>query len=173
MIVESKAKARPRQRWLILFSLDLMRPSTFCVFVTCLILSVAAHGADVTPTDTSTPLFRIFAPIPMKPADSAVPVELTFDAKHPLLVIRSVSDLRLARDQRGVLITLTSADTKKFAEITRKYDQGLLLLEANGRVLSAMHVTAPIVNGTIGFRHPEEAAVAEYLQRRFRVGEFK
>ena len=107
-----------------------MRPSTFCVFVTCLILSAAAHGADVTPADTSTPLFRIFAPIPMKPADSAVPVQFTFDAKHPLLVIRSVSDLRLARDQRGVLITLTSADTKKFAEITRKYDQGLLLLEA-------------------------------------------
>jgi len=150
-----------------------MRPSTFCVFVTCLILSAAAHGADVTPADTSTPLFRIFAPIPMKPADSAVPVQFTFDAKHPLLVIRSVSDLRLARDQRGVLITLTSADTKKFAEITRKYDQGLLLLEANGRVLSAMHVTAPVVNGIIGFKHPEEAAVAEYLRRRFRVGEFK
>ena len=150
-----------------------MRPSTFCVFVTCLILSAAAHGADVTPADTSTPLFRIFAPIPMKPADSAVPVQLTFDAKHPLLVIRSVSDLRLARDQRGVLITLTSADTKKFAEITRKYDQGLLLLEANGRVLSALHVTAPVVNGIIGFKHPEEAAVAEYLRRRFRVGEFK
>ena len=150
-----------------------MRPSTSCVFVTCLILSAAAHGADVTPADTSTPLFRIFAPIPMKPADSAVPAQLTFDAKHPLLVIRSVSDLRLARDQRGVLITLTSADTKKFAEITRKYDQGLLLLEANGRVLSAMHVTAPVVNGIIGFKHPEEAAVAEYLRRRFRVGEFK
>jgi hypothetical protein len=150
-----------------------MQPSTFRVFVTCLILSAAAHGADVTPADTSTPLFRIFAPIPMKPADSAVPVQLTFDAKHPLLVIRSVSDLRLARDQRGVLITLTSADTKKFAEITRKYDQGLLLLEANGRVLAAMQVTAPIVNGIIGFKHPEEAAVAEYLRRRFRVGEFK
>jgi len=150
-----------------------MQPSTFCVFVTCLILSAAAHGADVTPADTSTPLFRIFASIPMKPADSAVPVQLTFDAKHPLLVVRSVSDLRLARDQKGMIITLTSADTKKFAEITRKYDQGLLLLEANGRVLEAMQITAPIVNGIIGFKHPEEAAVAEYLRRRFRVGEFK
>ena len=109
----------------------------------------------------------------MKPADSAVRIQLTFDAKHPLLVVRSVSDLRLARDQKGVLMTLTSADAKKFAEITRKYDQGLLLLEANGRVLSAMHVTAPIVNGIIGFKHPEDAAVAEYFRRRFRVGEFK
>jgi len=150
-----------------------MQPSTFCVFVTCLILSAASHGADVVPADTTAPLFRIFAPTPMKPADSAVPVQLTFDAKHPLLVVRSVSDLRLARDEKGVVMALTSADTKKFAEITRKYDQGLLLLEANGRVLSAMHVTAPIVNGIIGFKHPEEAAVAEYLRRRFRVGEFK
>src|SRR6266481_990560 len=107
--------------WLIAFSLDCMQPSTFRVFVTCLILSAAAHGADVTPADTTAPLFRIFASIPMKPADSAVRTQLTFDAKHPLLVVRSVSDLRLARDQKGVLITLTSADSKKFAEISRKY----------------------------------------------------
>ena len=150
-----------------------MRPSTFCGFVTCLILSAASHGADVAPADTTAPLFRIFAAIPMKPADSAVRTQLTFDAKYPLLVVRSVSDLRLARDQKGVLITLTSADRKKFAEITRKYDQGLLLLEANGRVLEAMHITAPVVNGIIGFKHPEDATVAEYLRRRFRVGEFK
>jgi hypothetical protein len=36
-----------------------------------------------------------------------------------------------------------------------------------------MHITAPIVNGIIGFKHPEDAAVAEYLRRRFRIGEFK
>jgi hypothetical protein len=149
-----------------------MRPSTFCAFVAPLILFAAAH-ADITPADTSTPLFRIFAPIPMKPADSPVRTQVTFDDKHPLLVVRSVSDLRLARDEKGVLITLTSADTKKFAEITRKYDQGLLLFEADGRVLEAMHITAPIVNGIIGFKHPEEATVAEYLRRRFRIAEFK
>jgi len=150
-----------------------MRPSTFCGIVTYLILSAASHGADVAPADTTAPLFRIFAAIPMKPADSAVRTQLTFDAKHPLLVVRSVSDLRLARDQKSVLITLTSADRKKFTEITRKYDQGLLLLEATGRVLEAMHITAPVVDGIIGFKYPEEAAVAEYLRRRFRVGEFK
>jgi len=150
-----------------------MRPSTFCGFVTCLILSAAAHGADVTPADTTAPLFRIFAAIPMKPADSAVRTQLTFDAKHPLLVVRSVSDLRLARDQKGVLITLRPADTKKFAEITRKYSQGLRFLEANGRMLEALDITAPIVNGIIGFKHPEEAEVAEYLRRRFRIAEFK
>jgi hypothetical protein len=150
-----------------------MRPWTFCGFLVCLILSAAAHGADVTPADTTAPLFRIFAAIPMKPADSAVRTQLTFEAKHPLLVVRSVSDLGLARDQKGVLITVTSADAKKFAEITRKYNQGLLLLETNGRVLEAMDITAPVVDGIIGFKYPEQAAVAEYLRRRFRVGEFK
>lgn len=112
-----------------------MRLSTFCAFVAHLILSAVAHGADIMPADTSRPLFRIFASIPMKPAGSATRTQLTFDDKHPLLVVRSVSDLRLARDQKGVLITLTPTDTKKFAEITRKNYQSLLLLEANGRML--------------------------------------
>jgi hypothetical protein len=151
----------------------LMRLSTFCAFVAHFIFSAVAHGADIMPADTSRPLFRIFASIPMKPAGSASRTQLTFDDKHPLLVVRSVSDLRLARDQKGVLITLTPADTKKFAEITRKYSQGLLLLEANGRMLEALDITAPIVNGIIGFKHPEEAEVAEYLRRRFRIAEFK
>jgi hypothetical protein len=150
-----------------------MRPSRFCAFVAPLILSGAAHGADITPADTSTPLFRIFAPIPMKPADSAIRTRVTFDEKHPLLVVRSVSNLRLARDGKGVLIRLTSADTKKFAEITRKYDQGIVLFEADGRVLEAMRITAPIPDGTIGFKDPEDATVAEYLRRRFRIAEFK
>jgi hypothetical protein len=109
----------------------------------------------------------------MRPRDSANRTQLTFDDKHPLLVVRSVSDLRLARDHKAVLITLTSADAKKFAEITRKYDQGLLLFEADSRVLEAMHITAPIVDGIIGFKHPEEGTVAEYLRRRFRIAEFK
>ena len=155
--------------WLV----RLMRLSTFCAFVAHLIFSAVAHGADIMPADTSRPLFRIFAPIPMKLAGSATRNQLTFDDKHPLLVVRSVSDVRLARDQKGVLITLTPADTKKFAEITRKNYQGLLLLEANGRMLEALYITAPIVNGMIGFKHPEEAEVAEYLRRRFRIAEFK
>jgi hypothetical protein len=150
-----------------------MRPPTFCAFVAPLILSAAAHGADITPADTTTPLFRIFAPIPMKPADNTIRTQLTFDDKHPLLVVHSVRDLRLARDNKGVLITLKSADAKKFAEITRKYDQGLLLFEADRRVLEAMHITRPIVDGIIGFKHPDEGAVAEYLRRRFRIAEFK
>jgi len=64
-------------------------------------------------------------------------------------------------------------DAQKFAAITRNYTQSLLLLETENRVLDAMYVTAPITDGIIVFKYPDEAAVAEYLRRRFRVGEFK
>jgi hypothetical protein len=109
----------------------------------------------------------------MKPAGRDASVGVTFDDKHPLLIVRSVSDLRLARDGKGVLITLTPVDAQSFAAITRKYNQGLLLLETANRVLEAMHVTAPITDGIIGFKYPDEAAVAEYLRWRFRIAEFK
>ena len=79
----------------------------------------------------------------------------------------------LGRDNKSVAIRLNSADAKKFAEITTAYKGRLLLLEANGQVLSALQITAPNVNGLIGFKHPEEGAVAQYLRRRFRLAEFK
>ena len=109
----------------------------------------------------------------MKPAGRDAATGVTFDDKHPLLVVRSVSDLRLARDGKGVFITLMPVDAQKFAAVTRKYNQGLLLLETENRVLDAMYVAAPITDGIIVFKYPDEAAVAEYLRRRFRVGEFK
>ena len=143
--------------------------------VICFCFSVLGTGvgAEIKPADLKTPVFRIFASIPMKQAGRDSPIGVTFDNKHPLLVVRSVSDLRLARDGKGVLITLMPVDAQKLAAITRKYTQGLLLLETENRVLDAMYVAAPITDGIIVFKYPDEAAVAEYLRRRFRVGEFK
>src|SRR4030095_15897117 len=144
-------------------------------FVICCCFSVleTGVGAEIKPANPKTPLFRIFAPTPMKPAGRAVPAGFTFDDKHPLLVVRSVSDVRLARDGKGVLIMLTPVDAQKFAAITRKYNQGLLLLEAENRVLEAMQTTAPITDGVLGFKYPDQAAVADYLRRRFRLAEFR
>jgi len=150
-----------------------MRLSLPSVVIAVTMLVTSAMAAEIKPTDPNTPLFQVFAPIPMKPASSAGLAGFTFDGKHPLLVVRSVSDLRLARDRKGVIIALTPGDAQKFAAITRKYNQGLLLLEAEGRVLEAMQVTTPITDGVIGFKYPDQAAVAEYLRRRFRIAEFK
>jgi hypothetical protein len=84
------------------------------------------------------------------------------DDKNPLLVVWAVRDLRLASDNKGVLITLTPKDAKVFSTITRKY--GYLVLDAGeGRPIEVMHVTAPITDGIIGFKHPDEAAAAEYF----------
>ena len=139
------------------------------------ILSVLtpARADEYFPADRTKPLFRIFAPIPMATPSGALRPKFTFDDKHPLLVVYSVSDLVLARDKKGVLITLMPKDAKSFAEITRKYDDALLLLEAEGQVLQAMHITAPITNGIIGWKYPQEEQVAKYLRRRFRIAEFK
>jgi hypothetical protein len=143
-----------------------------CIFTAASIVTFA-RGEEYFPADHTKPLFRIFAPISMPaPADAPRP-KFTFDDEHPLLIVHSVSDLRLARDNKGVLITLTPGDAKKFAEITRKYNDALLLLEADGQVLQAMHITAPITDGIIGWKYPQEEEVAKYLRRRFRIAEFK
>src|SRR4029453_12933583 len=117
-------------------------------FVICCCFAVleTGVGAEIKPADPRTPLFRIFAPTPMKPTGRDVPAGFTFDDKHPLLVVRSVSDVRLPRAGRGVLIILTPAEAQKCAGITRKYNQGLLLLEAENRVLAAMQIAAPITD---------------------------
>ncbi len=119
-------------------------------FVIVVFLLAVARAAEYAPSDPSKPLFSIFAPTPMKTPVDALRERVTFDDKHPLLVVRSVSDLLLAGDNKDVLITLTPEDAKKFAAITRSHNGGLLLLEAEGKILEAMHVTAPIVDGIIG-----------------------
>lgn len=135
------------------------------------LLAGGAFGAapDIRPIDPGTPVFRIFLPIPMK----GNPSGLTFDNAHPVLVVSAVRDLRLAEDRKGVQITLTDEDARAFAILTRKYKGSDLLLESNGRVLEALHVTAPSVNGVMSFKYPDDAAVADYLRKRFRIGEFK
>jgi hypothetical protein len=136
-----------------------------------LLFAGTAFGAatDIRPTDPGTPVFRIFAPTPMKGDQS----RLSFDNAHPLLIVSAVRDLRLADDRKGVQITLNDDDARAFAVLTRKYRGSDLLLESNGRVLEALQITAPCVNGVISFKYPDDAVVADYLRKRFRIGEFK
>ena len=131
------------------------------------------YAAELKPTNPGMPLFRIFAPVPVKAQTNSQPDQLTFDDKHPLLVVRSVTDVVLGRDNKSVAIRLNPANAKKFAEITTEYKGRLLLFETNGQVLAALQITAPNVNGLIGFKHPEEGTIAQYLRRRFRLAEFK
>ncbi|MEY2439431.1 MAG: hypothetical protein QOI34_816 [Verrucomicrobiota bacterium] len=140
------------------------------VMGTCLLSSGVGFAADIKPADTKTPLFRIFASAPKQGKDSH---RVTLDNQHPLLTIWSVSDVQLARDHKGVRIKLVPADARKFAEIARKFDQGLLLLEGNGRVLEAIHVGAGMNSAVLDFQYPDDDVVAQYVRKRFRLGEFR
>jgi hypothetical protein len=135
--------------------------------------AAVVHAAGLKPINPTMPIFRIFAPVPAKAQTSSQPDQLSFDDRHPLLVVRSVTDVVLGRDNKSVAIRLNPTDAKKFGEITTAYKGRLLLFEANGQVLSALQIIAPNGNGLIGFKHPEEEAIAQYLRRRFRLAEFK
>jgi hypothetical protein len=148
-----------------------MRKQSAAVIILTLLLITAAFGAaaDIRPFDPGTPVFRIFLPTPMKGDQS----RLTFDNAHPLLVVSAVQDLRLADDRKSVQITLNADDARAFAILTRKHRGGDLLLESKGQVLEALHITAPSTNGVLSFKYPDDAVVADYLRKRFRIGEFK
>ena len=145
-----------------------MRP--FTVFAAAFLLAASAFGAaEINPDNPAVPLFRVFIGIPPQGGGKG----MTFDEKRPLLTIRAVRDLGLGRDDKSVQITLKPDDARDLAILTRKYDKGFLLLETQGRILTAIHVTKPIQNGMLGFKHPQDAVVAEYLRKRFRIGEFR
>jgi hypothetical protein len=142
------------------------------LFVLLIAVVASAAAADIKPADTTKPLFRI---LKIKTLHDAARegenAKSELDDKHPMLVVWKLRDVQLARDSKGVLMTLTPEDTKKFAAITSRY--GYLVFEGDDRPLQVLHITAPITDGIIGFKHPEEAAVADYLRRRLRIGEFK
>jgi hypothetical protein len=133
----------------------------------------SSFATDVKPSDSTTPLFRIFQALPKGEQRKNATPEVTFDARRPLLVVWSVQDLKLAPDHKGVLLVLTEKDRGSFAALTHKFNQGLLLLEAQGGVLEAIRITKPLENGVLEFNYPDDAPMAQYLRRRFKLAEFR
>jgi len=128
-----------------------------------------AAAADIKPVDSDAPLFEIFEAIPIQ-ADHP---KVTFEPTQPLLVVSSIRDLNLARDNKGVMVGLNEKDTKTLAELTRKFEGRMLILKTTNDIIEVMRIAAPIEDGYLGFKHPLQAAVAEYLRKRFRIAEFK
>jgi hypothetical protein len=104
-----------------------MRPFSTII---ALVIATSAPAAEIKPVDPSKPLFRILRFQKIEPGRQR-PLGAVDD--QPLLVVWSVTDLVLARDQKGVLITLTPKDAKAFAEITRKYS-GVYLCSTRAKV---------------------------------------
>ena len=128
-------------------------------------MASAVVAAELRPVDGSSPLFRVF--VSGSSGGSNAPIDLA--GKQPLLVVSSLANIQLSRDRKALRLTLTAADARRFADITRKHAHNLLILEANGKVLEAMSAASPVTNGILEFTYPDDAPVADYLKRRFRL----
>jgi hypothetical protein len=137
------------------------------LIVVTVLLTAGTLCADVTPTNPGTPVLRVYVGIPAKQGGDA----MTFDKDHPVLVITSVRDAVIGQDHKSVALQLNANDTRTLAALTRQYAKGFLLFVAEGRVLEARHVTKPINDGILAFKYPDHATAADYLRKRFRLGE--
>jgi hypothetical protein len=99
-------------------------------------------------------------------ADVKNPGNVTFDDTKPLLKIFDVSEKRLGRDNKGVLLRFTDRDTQTFAALTSKYSGKYLIVVASDDVMEMLHITAPIDDGYLGFKGPEEEPMAAYLRSK-------
>jgi hypothetical protein len=136
------------------------------------LLASSAVAADIKPADNRTPVFRIYQAFPNPTQQRLTPgPQVTFDARRPLLVVWSVRDVKLARDHKSVVLTLNDKDKTTFAALSRRYSNGLLLVEGQGTILTAIHIGQSLDNGVLEFKYPDDANVADYLRRRFNIGE--
>src|SRR5215210_394401 len=138
-------------------------PSISAVFVLSIVQLAAA---DVKPTDGIGPVFRIFA------ADSSSregSPKIDLFGRQPLMIVNSAADVRLSTDREAIRFTFTQADARRFADLTRKHADGFLVLQGNQKILEAMKVSSPVTDGILEFTYTDDAAVADYLKKRFRL----
>jgi hypothetical protein len=136
--------------------------------LTALFLLVSTATGEIRPKEQGKPLFQVFELIQKRSGPN-----VRFDAQRPLLTVFTLRDIKLGRDKKSVGLALNDKDTRIFAALTRKFTGRLLLLRASDRAVQALEVKAPVQDGSIQFDHPQEAAMAEYFRRRFKMGEFK
>src|SRR3954469_4596916 len=96
------------------------------LLVVCLLSVRDALAADVRPKDGGA-IFRIF--VAARNTGGGAP-KLSIAGTKPLLIVSSVSDVQLSRDKQAVRVTLTSADARRFGDITRKHSSDFLIVEA-------------------------------------------
>ncbi len=136
-----------------------------------MLIAATVFGGEIKVSDSDAPILQIFA-MTRKAPDSNQPNIPSFsrDSK-PLLTIRSIRDLIIQADGKLVTIVLTERDSKKYAELTRKFQGGLLhyqFSEPPALVAVVGSISAPNENGILYFHAPYFAGdVAEYLRRRF------
>lgn len=144
----------------------------YLCFCAALFVISSSLAAEIKPVDPGAPVFRIYLAFKAENQQPTRPgPQVTFDSRHPLLVVWSARDVKLTQGGKGVTFALTDKDTKTFAAFSRKYIHGLLLVEGKGSVLTAMQITEPLDTGILEFKEPDDAVVIKYLRGRFNLGQ--
>jgi hypothetical protein len=143
-----------------------MRSPLFLITALCCTFFVTVAYADLKPADGGAPVFQVFA---ANAGGGGGSPRVDISGKPPLMVVSTVSNVQLSKDRKAVRLTMNRSDAHRFAEITRKHAKDLLILESNGKVLEAMRVSSPVTDGVLEFEYPGDAAVADYLRKRFRL----
>jgi tetratricopeptide (TPR) repeat protein len=131
--------------------------------------AVPVFSGKIKVTDSDAPILQIFALTRTAPNPDSQ--NFSVDSK-PLMTIRSIRNLIFQADGKGITVVLNKSDSKKFGELTRKFEGGLLFCQVSEspHVGGPRMISAPIEDGIIEFseaRFSGDIAIAEYLRRRF------
>jgi tetratricopeptide (TPR) repeat protein len=133
-------------------------------------MEVPETATNIWPVDHSKPVLEIYeARFTSLGSETEMPRAET--VLPSLLAVWSVQDLILASDNKGVTLGFNERDAKAFGELTRRFNRRYLIA-ATGDKMEVMHILAPIDDGYLRFDKAEDVDIAEYLRRRFRIGEF-
>jgi hypothetical protein len=134
-------------------------------------LSVGANAFadDIKPLDSDAPIVQIFevTPIPPRPEHPNIPsVKI---GSQPLLTISSIRNLIVAVDGKSVTMVLNAGDTKKYAELTRKFADRLLFFKYSSKPqIGGVGKVTPTEDGIIELSEARGSGnIAEYLRKRF------
>jgi hypothetical protein len=93
-----------------------------------------------------------------------------FKIGKTLLTIRSARSVGVSSDGKTVTVILNDNDRTKFAELTRKYQNGVLFIQVSEKPLvgGIGLISSPTEDGIIEFSEARKSGeIAEYLQHRF------
>jgi hypothetical protein len=141
------------------------------VGIAIMLIAATVFGGEIKVKDSDPSILQIFAMTPTG-TDPDHPERPSFSVdSKPLLTIRSIRNLIFAADGKGVAIVLNERDAKKYAEITRKFQGGLLsyqISEGMDPYVANVEKVYPIENGIIKLGEPYFSGNAtEYLRHRF------
>lgn len=131
----------------------------------CIVSFSQLVAADLKPAGNG-PVFQIFT-TDLSSGSGAPKIDIS--GKQPVMIVTTAADVRLSKDHKAVRFTFTGSEARRFADLTRKHRNEFLVLQGNGKILEAMQVSSPVTNGILEFTYPDDAAVADYLKRRFRL----